>query len=83
MSNFPSHKLDGKLTWMRFIPYAALGLLIFSFNSSGEMNYFLRGYLVLLEAQLGIVLIYFLMSKLTKKHKSVLTHSEERNRVYW
>ncbi|OCR02327.1 hypothetical protein BCD67_20220 [Oscillatoriales cyanobacterium USR001] len=70
MSNFHSRKLEGKPTWMRFIPYAALGVLIFSFNSSGEMNYFLRGYLVLLEAQIGIVLIYFIMSKLAKKHKS-------------
>jgi uncharacterized membrane protein len=66
MSNFNSHKLEGTPSWMRFAPYAALGILIFSFNSSSELNYFLRGYSVILEAQAGIVLLYFAMSKFRK-----------------
>jgi hypothetical protein len=66
MSNLNSRKLEGTPSWMRFTPYAALGLLIFSFNSGSELNYFLRGYLVILQAQVGIVLLYFAMSKFRK-----------------
>ena len=66
MSNFNSHKLEGTPNLMRFAPYLALGILIFSLNSASELNYFLRGYLVILEAQAGIVLLYFAMSKLRK-----------------
>ncbi len=70
MSNYNSHKLDGTRTWMRFLPYAAFGLLLFSLNSATELNYFWRGYLVILEAQTGIVLLYFAMSKFrTSKNK--------------
>ncbi|MEG3976631.1 hypothetical protein QT970_18695 [Microcoleus sp. herbarium8] len=67
MSNFNSRKLEGTPSWMRFAPYAALGILIFSLNSGSELNYFLRGYSVVLQAQAGIVLLYFLMSKFRKK----------------
>ncbi|MEG5062385.1 hypothetical protein QUB33_02040 [Microcoleus sp. B3-A4] len=66
MSNLNSRKLEGTPSWMRFAPYGALGLLIFSFNSGSELNYFLRGYLVILQAQVGIVLLYFVMSKFRK-----------------
>ena len=66
MSNFNSRKLEGTPSWMRFAPYAALGILIFSLNSGSELNYFMRGYLVILEAQAGIVLLYFAMSKFRK-----------------
>ena len=69
MSNLNSHKLDGTPSWMRFAPYAALGILIFSLNSASELNYFLRGYFVILEAQAGIVLLYFAMSKLRTNKK--------------
>ncbi|MCC3411913.1 MAG: hypothetical protein JGK24_10695 [Microcoleus sp. PH2017_29_MFU_D_A] len=66
MSNFNSHKLERTPSWMRFAPYAALGILIFSVNSGSELNYFLRGYSVILQAQAGIVLLYFAMSKFRK-----------------
>lgn len=69
MSNLDSPKFEGKSAWMRLLPYAALGILVFSLNSASDLNYFLRGYLVLLEAQVGIVLIYFIMSKLAKNQK--------------
>ncbi|MFS8117186.1 MAG: hypothetical protein ACMG55_01660 [Microcoleus sp.] len=69
MSNFNSRKLERAPSWMRFAPYAALGILIFSFNSGSELNYFLRGYFVILEAQAGIVLLYFAMSKLRTNKK--------------
>ncbi|CBN57188.1 MULTISPECIES: hypothetical protein [Kamptonema] len=69
MSNVDSRKFEGKSTWMRLLPYAALGIVVFSLNSASDLNYFLKGYLVLLEAQAGIVLIYFLMSKLARSKK--------------
>ena len=66
MSNLNSRKSEGTPNWMRSAPYAALGILIFSLNSGSELNYFLRGYLVILQAQVGIVLLYFAMSKFRK-----------------
>jgi hypothetical protein len=66
MSNLNSRKLEGTPSWMRFAPYAALGILIFSLYSGSELNYFLRGCLVILQAQVGIVLVYFAMSKFRK-----------------
>lgn len=66
MNNWNSRKLEGTPSWMRFAPYAALGILIFSLNSGSELNYFLRGYLVILQAQVGIVLLYFAMAKFRK-----------------
>ena len=69
MSNFNSRKLEGTPSWMRFAPYAALGILIFSVNSGSELNYFLRGYSVILQAQAGIVVLYFAMSKFRKNKK--------------
>jgi hypothetical protein len=70
MSNFNSRKLEGTPTWMRFAPYAALGVLVFSLNSASELNYFWKGYLAILEAQAGIVLLYFAMSKFRTHNKN-------------
>lgn len=63
MSNFNSRKSEITLSWTRLLPYIAFGILVFSLTSTTEMNYFLKGYLVLLEAQAGIVLIYFIGRK--------------------
>lgn len=63
------------LTGLRLLPYAALGILIFSFNSYTNLNYFWRGYLVLLEFQAGAVVLYFLLAKLSK-----IRHSQIRDR---
>jgi len=65
--NFPNPKLN--LTKLRLLPYAVCGATIFALTSATNLNYFFRGYLVLLEAQVGIVLIYFLMAKLTRINK--------------
>ncbi|MGL5058348.1 MAG: hypothetical protein ACRC62_00095 [Microcoleus sp.] len=70
MSNYNSRKLDGMPNWMRFAPYAALGILVFSLNSTSELNYFWKGYLTILQAQVGIVVLYFAMSKFRKYSKN-------------
>lgn len=46
--------------------YPILGLLVFYGNSQLNINYFVKGYLSLLELQIGILIIYFLFSKLKK-----------------
>lgn len=60
MSNFNSRKLEGNVSWMRLLPYVACGIVVFSLTSTTELNYVLKSYLVLLEAQAAIALIYFL-----------------------
>jgi hypothetical protein len=54
---------------LRFLPYILFGVFLFYFNSNFDTNYFIKGYSALLEAQLGIVIIYLLMNKLSKKNK--------------
>lgn len=59
------------LFWLRLLPYVVFGASVFSLNSTLEINYFFKGYLILIEAQLGIVLIYFSLNRLLKsKSKS-------------
>lgn len=72
MSNYNSRKLEGTPPWMRFAPYVALGILVFSFNSTSELNYFWKGYLTILQAQAGIVMLYFAMSQFRKHGKNKL-----------
>lgn len=47
-----------------------LGLCIFCLNSVLELNYFLKNYLLILEIQSSIVIVYFTMMKLRKVKKS-------------
>ena len=54
----------------KIVSYAVLGILIFSFNSAIDTNYLIRSYATLIEAQLGIIFIYFLMPNLFSKNKS-------------
>jgi uncharacterized membrane protein len=58
-----------KAGW-RLLPFLALGVLVFAFNSSLELNYLVKGYITLLELQAGIVVLYFLLAKLGKSQKS-------------
>lgn len=58
-----SMTLPGKL---KPLPYLLLGLVIFSSNSLTNFNFWLRGYLAILEIQIGLLLLYFLLAKLAK-----------------
>jgi hypothetical protein len=51
------------------LPFLVLGVLVFAFNSSLELNYLVKGYITLLELQAGIVVLYFLLTKLGKSQK--------------
>ncbi|PSB02833.1 hypothetical protein C7B64_11425 [Merismopedia glauca CCAP 1448/3] len=66
---FPA-KSKTPIKLLKLLPYTLVGLGVFWFNSETNLNYLFRGYLVLLEAQLGILIVYFLMSKINKLHKN-------------
>ncbi|MCT7979559.1 hypothetical protein [Laspinema olomoucense] len=51
---------------MSLVPFVILGILAFTGTSSLNLSYFWRGYVVLLETQAGLVILYFLMHKLSK-----------------
>ena len=58
-----------RLNW-RLLPFAAIGIIAFYLTSTSDLNYFWRGYLTLIIAQGGILLVYFLRSQLAKPKKS-------------
>ena len=70
MSNLKNQKLILSFHRLRLVPYLTIGYLIFYFNSNLDFNYLVKGYLVLMESQLSIILIYFLTAKFSSKpHK--------------
>ncbi len=70
MSNLNNQRLKLKLNQLHLVPYLAIGSLIFYLNSNLDLNYIVKGYLVLMESQLCIIVIYFLTAKVTSKpHK--------------
>jgi hypothetical protein len=54
----------------QLLPYLLFGLLLFAVNSSFNLNYFARGYLTILEIQVGIVILYFWLAKQKKLTKN-------------
>lgn len=69
MTDSSTGKLGRHYISWRYLPFAALGAIAFSMTSTLPLNYLLRGYLVMLEAQAGLVAIYFLMSALKRIKK--------------
>ncbi len=49
---------------IRFLPYALVGIAVFAFNANPDSNPYLQIYATLLEAQLGIAVVYLLTKKL-------------------
>jgi hypothetical protein len=49
---------------IRFLPYALVGIAVFAFNANPDINPYLQIYTTLLEAQLGIAVVYLLTKKL-------------------
>ena len=47
----------------QLLPYVILGLVLFAFTSTLNVNYFLKGYVTIIEIQMGIVALYFLLAK--------------------
>ncbi len=68
MIELKNQKWKFKLNDFRLLPYIAVGNLIFYFNSTTDVNYIFKGYSVLLEVQVTILLLLFLTGKLGK-HK--------------
>ncbi len=69
MENLKDQRLSLFKSGLRLIPFLALGAIVFSLNSATHLNYLLRGYLVLVECQIGIVLLYFLIARIVKRRK--------------
>ena len=49
---------------LKFMPYALVGIAVFTLNAPKDINPYLQIYLTLLEAQLGIAIVYILTKKL-------------------
>lgn len=49
--------------YLKYLLYPLLGLIVFYGNSQLEFNYFIKGYLSLLELQLGALIIYWMFFK--------------------
>jgi hypothetical protein len=58
-----------RLSLLRLVPFAALGFLIFSFNANQEMPYMVKGYLTLLEVQVGFLAVFLATRKLIRSDK--------------
>jgi hypothetical protein len=55
---------------LRFLPYALVGIGVFALNANPDSHPYLQIYITLLEAKLGIVLVYLLSKKLEKDSKA-------------
>jgi hypothetical protein len=62
--------LSDKQSVFRLAPFLALGILIFSFNPNPDMPYFLRGYITLMEVQVGCLAVFFATRKFIKLGKN-------------
>jgi len=51
---------------LQFLPYAIVGGAVFAFNGNPDTNIYLQIYITLLEAKLGVLLVYLLSKKLTR-----------------
>ncbi|PSF38521.1 hypothetical protein C7H19_05930 [Aphanothece hegewaldii CCALA 016] len=69
MNHYLSSKISPK--WLRLVPFLAMGGIIFTFNSTLELNYMIRGYLLFLEAQIGIVILYYWVTKVIRTNKKM------------
>lgn len=71
MNDFNLSKSNKHLNKLRFLPYVTVGFIIFYLNSSTSLNYLFKSYLVLIEAQFIIILIYFLKAKVGHQRRSL------------
>lgn len=62
LKNLTANPIAKKL---KFLPYAIMGGVVFALNANPETNVYLQIYMTLLEAKLGVVLVYLLSKKLT------------------
>jgi hypothetical protein len=49
---------------IRFLPYVLVGIAVFAFNANSDSNPYFQIYTTLLEAKLGIAVVYLLSKKL-------------------
>jgi hypothetical protein len=56
---------------LKVCPYIILGSIIFAANSANEANYFWKGSLILLEAKVVIVALFFILARAYKSKKII------------
>jgi hypothetical protein len=61
--------LSDKRSPLRLAPFLALGVLLFAFNANQDLPYLLRGYVTLLEIQVGLVAVFFATRRLVRLGK--------------
>ena len=62
---------------LRFLPFALVGMIAFAFSSNPDLHPYLQLSIALLEAKLGIVIVYLLAKKLSK---TVVTLKDKRGK---
>jgi hypothetical protein len=62
--------LSDKRSLLRLAPFLALGLLVFASNANQDLPYLLRGYVTLLEIQVGLLAVFFGTRRLVKLGKN-------------
>ncbi|CAN1212369.1 hypothetical protein TUMEXPCC7403_19325 [Tumidithrix helvetica PCC 7403] len=72
MTDQATHKIYGigahrLASLLRSLPYLVFGFATFTMISRIELNPILSAYLILLEVQTGIALIFFIQKKLSKR----------------
>jgi hypothetical protein len=61
--------LPSKRKW-QLIPFLVMGILIFNQTSTLELNYFAKGYLLIMEIQVAFVVLYWLIFSKNKRDRS-------------
>ncbi|PZV16961.1 MAG: hypothetical protein DCF20_07380 [Pseudanabaena sp.] len=65
MSSFKHMRANPLAKKLRFLPFALVGITAFVLNSNPEMHPYLQISLALLEAKLGILIVYLLAKKIS------------------
>ncbi len=61
--NILNNSLTASLRKWQILPFIICGLIIFSVNSHLELNYFVKGYVTVLELQTIFLILYFFIFK--------------------
>ncbi len=56
-------------SWIRLLPYTALGAFLISFKTAENFNSLVIIYFLLMSVQLGAIAVVFLVNKIDKRQK--------------
>ena len=70
MKEFTKPKKPLHRTWLRLVPYTGFGALLISLKSAESLQSTWTIYLILMFAQLGVLAIYLLITKVINKKET-------------